>query len=210
MLDVHAPEHGIHGARDFFLHLFTITIGLLIALALEASVEALHHRHQREEAETLIRQELTDNRAKLLKMQTNTASEIKSLILAITFVEDLRSGKKDDPSTIKLGFNVQPLQSAAWTTASATGALAYLPYDEVQSFATAYQEQQNYEAAVTRALGHYEVLDTYLITNTDPRDLRPQDIETAVPDLRVALGDLSAMSDWGRGALGSYEDALKR
>ena len=55
MLDVHAPEHRIHGTRDFFLHLFTITIGLLIALGLEASVEALHHRHQRQEAETLIR-----------------------------------------------------------------------------------------------------------------------------------------------------------
>ena len=42
MLDVHVPEHGIHRFRDFFLHLFTITIGLLIALGLEASVEALH------------------------------------------------------------------------------------------------------------------------------------------------------------------------
>ena len=40
MLDVHAPEHGIHGMRDFFVHLLTITAGLLIALALEAGVEA--------------------------------------------------------------------------------------------------------------------------------------------------------------------------
>jgi hypothetical protein len=139
MLDVHAPEHGIHGTRDFFLHLFTITIGLLIALGLEAGVEALHHRHQREQAEATIRQELTDNRSKLLKMQTKTATEIKSLKLALAFVEDLRSGKKDDPRSIKLGFNVEPLQSAGWTTASATGALTYLPYDEVQNFATAYQ-----------------------------------------------------------------------
>lgn len=35
MLDVHVPEHGIHGFRDFFLHLFTITIGLLMLLALK-------------------------------------------------------------------------------------------------------------------------------------------------------------------------------
>jgi hypothetical protein len=62
MLDVHAPEHGIHGVRDFFIHLLTITAGLLIALGLEAGVEALHHRHQREEAEAMIRQELGVNR----------------------------------------------------------------------------------------------------------------------------------------------------
>jgi len=31
MLDVHAPEHGIHGVHDFLIHLLTITAGLLIA-----------------------------------------------------------------------------------------------------------------------------------------------------------------------------------
>jgi len=210
MLDVHPPEHGIHGSRDFFLHLFTITIGLLIALGLEAAVEAVHHRHQREEAEATIRQELTDNRTKLLKMQSNTATEIKNLTLALAFVEDLRSGKKDDPRSIQLGFNADPLQSAGWATASATGALSFMPYNEVQNFATAYQEQQNYEDAVARALGHYEVLSTYLIHNADPRGLNPHDIDTAIPDLRLALADLAAMSDWGRGTLATYNDALKR
>jgi hypothetical protein len=209
MIDIHPPEHGIHGTRDFFLHLFTITIGLLIALSLEASVEAVHHRHQRKEAEATIRQEIVDNRAKLVKMQTNTRTEIDNLSHALTFVEDLRSGKKDDPSGIKLDFKVEPLQSAGWSTASATGALSYMSYNEVQNFATAYHEQQNYEDAVARALGHSEVLDTYLSDSTDPRSMKPQDIETAIPDLRLTLADLAAMSDWGRGALGNYDDALK-
>ena len=55
MLDVHAPEHGIHGVRDFFVHLLTISVGLLIAVGLEASVEALHHRSERKEAEATLR-----------------------------------------------------------------------------------------------------------------------------------------------------------
>ncbi len=33
MLDVHAPHETVHGWRDFFTHIATITIGLLIALA---------------------------------------------------------------------------------------------------------------------------------------------------------------------------------
>ena len=45
MIEVHPPDEKIHGVRDFLLHLFTITIGLLIALGLEAGVERLHHHH---------------------------------------------------------------------------------------------------------------------------------------------------------------------
>jgi hypothetical protein len=209
MLDVHPPHEPVHGPRDFFLHLFTITIGLLIALGLEASVEALHHRHQREEAETNIRQELKENRASMVKMEAETKEESQSLERALIFLEDLRDGRKDDPSGIKLGFNSRPLQNAAWTTASATGALAYMDYAEAQRFATAYHEQENFEAAVANAIRSYEVLETYLADNKDPREMNPHDIEAGLPDLRRAIADLSCMYDWGRGALGTYDDALK-
>ena len=39
MLDVHPPHEKMHGFKDFLLHLFTITIGLLIALGLEGYAE---------------------------------------------------------------------------------------------------------------------------------------------------------------------------
>ena len=32
-MEVHASEHGIHSWRDFFVHMGTICLGLLIALA---------------------------------------------------------------------------------------------------------------------------------------------------------------------------------
>ena len=65
MIDVHPPHKRIHGVGEFFLHLFTITVGLLIALALESAAEGVHHRHQRVEAETTIREEMTENRRSL-------------------------------------------------------------------------------------------------------------------------------------------------
>jgi hypothetical protein len=51
MLDVHAPHQLVHTRRDFFVHIATIVIGLLIAVGLEQSIEALHHRNQRSELE---------------------------------------------------------------------------------------------------------------------------------------------------------------
>ena len=58
MLDVHAPHSSLHGWSDFLIHLATITIGLLIALGLEGSVEWMHHRHLVHEAEASLRSEI--------------------------------------------------------------------------------------------------------------------------------------------------------
>jgi len=55
MLEVHAPHLSINTWKAFFIHIATITIGLLIAVGLEQSVEALHHRHQREQLEDQMR-----------------------------------------------------------------------------------------------------------------------------------------------------------
>ena len=44
MLDVHAPHSPTHTWKDFFIHIATICIGLLIAIGLEQTVEAIHHK----------------------------------------------------------------------------------------------------------------------------------------------------------------------
>src|ERR1700685_1095367 len=48
MLDVHAPHHA-NTWRDFFIHIATICVGLLIAVTLEQTVEAVHHHQQRKQ-----------------------------------------------------------------------------------------------------------------------------------------------------------------
>ena len=49
MLDVHPPHETVHTWKAFFIHIATICVGLLIAVGLEQTVEAFHHRHQREQ-----------------------------------------------------------------------------------------------------------------------------------------------------------------
>ncbi len=50
VLEVHVP-HATHTWKDFLIHIATITVGLLIAVGLEQSVEKLHHLHQRHQLE---------------------------------------------------------------------------------------------------------------------------------------------------------------
>jgi hypothetical protein len=64
MLDVHAPHERAHSWSDFFIHIATIVIGLLIAVGLEQTVEFFHHRHQAREGLALLRREVDANREK--------------------------------------------------------------------------------------------------------------------------------------------------
>src|SRR5580704_12752226 len=58
MLDVHAPHQTVRTWKDFLIHIAAISIGLLIAVGLEQTVELFHHRHQVAE----IRRSLADER----------------------------------------------------------------------------------------------------------------------------------------------------
>ena len=49
MLDVHPPHEAVHTWRDFFIHIATIVIGLLIAVGLEQTVESIHHHREASE-----------------------------------------------------------------------------------------------------------------------------------------------------------------
>src|ERR1700678_2306891 len=50
MLDVHPAHHAASTWRDFFIHIATIVLGLLIAVSLEQTVEYIHHRGELTEA----------------------------------------------------------------------------------------------------------------------------------------------------------------
>lgn len=60
-MEVHPPDHPILTWRQFFVHMATIVLGLLIAIGLEQSVEWMHHRHQRHQLEDDMRDEAENN-----------------------------------------------------------------------------------------------------------------------------------------------------
>ena len=61
MLDVHPPHHAVSTWRDFFIHVATICVGLLIAIGLEQTVEFFHHRHLAHQARELLLKERDSN-----------------------------------------------------------------------------------------------------------------------------------------------------
>ncbi len=209
MLDVHPPEHRIHSLKDFFLHLFTITVGLLIAVGLENAAESLHHRHQREEAEQTIHQELWENRSQLAESQKTIQTEVKAMMAVLEFLEARAAGNHGETKGLTLSFSESPLQDSAWKTAAATGVLTYMKYAEVQKLAMCYKEQELYETMQQQTLDEYLQLDSYVVRGFDPDKISPDDIKTALPVVRRALAHLGGMLDVSRGALATYDKVLQ-
>ena len=90
MLDVHPPHSPTHTWKDFFIHVGTICVGLLIAIGLEQTVEYFHHQHQLHHFEEALRNESqlnldkTDNDIALLREvlraeETNRASLLAAM-----------------------------------------------------------------------------------------------------------------------------------
>ena len=209
MLDVHAPEHGINGARDFFLHLFTITIGLLIALGLEAGVEAIHHRHQREEAETLVRREIQNN---LNKLQDGAPQAIAELHQMSRVLQTLEARAQSQPGALNekdFIFHEAPIQDAAWRTAASTGALTLMNYAEVERFSDAYKEQALLQTMEEQALDDYLELVPILANHGKEGVVSPETASAAIPFARRVVAHLSGMLDVGAGTIGTYQAALK-
>jgi hypothetical protein len=133
MLDVHVP-HQTHTWKDFFIHIATIVIGLLIAIGLEQTVEAIHHRHQRNDLTEHMRAEAKRSlpviRESLVRLQTQRAY-IQSLQAAL-------SSAKVSGNTVLVSGVAQRGGSAifvsvsrsTWISAQAAGLVTLLPSDQ--------------------------------------------------------------------------------
>ncbi len=210
MLDVHAPEHSIGGVRDFFLHLFTITCGLLIALGLENAAEAVHHRRDRKEAQESIRRELEDNREGARRGAQIVFKERDALQSLLTFVEARSEGRQDAlPSTAGFGFSETEIPDAAWRTASSTGVLAYMDYQQVQRYAGAYREQELLQRQEQAALNDILQLGSFFGPGQPLSALTAARAKDALPYARRALADVNGILDIGGGTLAAYDDALR-
>jgi hypothetical protein len=137
-MDIHAPHEPVHSWRDFFTHLIIVTIGLFIALSLEAFVEHIHHIHLVREARENIRTEIEGDHTAAeedLKLVQQAIDRAQSNIDAI---HRLQAHPKDFHGSLNSTLDFNSPDVAAFRTARDTGALSYMPYSEVQRYSDLY------------------------------------------------------------------------
>jgi hypothetical protein len=141
MLDVHPPHKAIDGVGEFFLHLFTITVGLLIAVGIEAAVERHQHRELAAQARDTMTEEIRKNSQNVAVALHDIGQEQQKLKDSLAEIRKVQLNPKDPASRslhLDITFNTTGLEDTGWRTAQATGALAFMPYAESERYTSIY------------------------------------------------------------------------
>jgi hypothetical protein len=197
-MDIHPPERPIHSVRDFLLQIVTITTGIVIALALEALLDWSHHRSLAHEARVNLALEIRDNKTRL--------EEIEKLLPTLEAALPLLA-KADRPDDLDIHYKLTALTAASWRTAESTAALAYMPYDEVMSYATLYEIQQTLQRKLEALTDDMVQLATHI--TRDRKDGPHLDATDESKKLMtVTLKDVRSLGTLLQAAVPKYEELL--
>src|SRR5438105_10721119 len=150
MIDIQ-PPHAIRSVKDFLLQLATITIGILIALTLEGTLEWVHHRRLVHEAKANLSTEIHENQVEISQGLAGLRTAEQQLQQMVTLVHKLQQNRATPVGDIKFNWTLDELHATSWNTAAVTGAIAYMDYKEVKRYTRVYDLQQQFLTVQNKA-----------------------------------------------------------
>jgi hypothetical protein len=133
VLDVHAPHENVHSWTSFFIHIATIVIGLFIAVAIEQTVESIHHRSESKDLQkqmhAVFETNLINDRRDLKQFVTERAylTELRAAINARLHGQTQSPAPPAQDPRIGATMHVFP-SMAPYDAAKQNGTIALLPF----------------------------------------------------------------------------------
>jgi hypothetical protein len=191
MLDVHAPHESTHTWKDFFIHLATIVVGLLIAISLEQTVEYVHHRHQLAETRVALRVERDSNRKAFVddvaETRRQSAAMINNLIV-LRYLQQHPGTPQDRLPGILLWHAYRPNYSdSAWKTAQQSGVTALMPQEEVRVNDVMYELLEKLDAMFETVFPAIVRGRIYSLADPDPSHLTSAQVAEEIAYCEEAL-----------------------
>jgi hypothetical protein len=151
MLEVHAPHESVHTWKNFFIHIATITIGLLIAVCLEKTVEYFHHRHQAHEGIAMLLREVQENRKSLdFNSRINEWAE-RQHRADLGVLQRLRQGALKSGDRLMFVRPYTELMDSQWRVVHESNAGSYIPYELMALYGKLYDSQDNLNKTANEA-----------------------------------------------------------
>lgn len=203
MHEVHPPQGDIHTWKGFFLHIVTITIGLLIAIALEQMVEYVHHVDQLHAVRRELLAELdrshtiaTHNLAGIDKLQAQLARNMALLRAA-------QAGHAPPAGTLDYSWDLDRVIDGAWQAARQGGALELMPRDQLRLITFDYDAMNDYQTLANAAILQLQIAGAITHRSADGA-LTPRDVDelvTATSDVQGRLTFTRQILDFARQGL---------
>jgi hypothetical protein len=191
MLDVHPAHHAASTWRDFFIHITTIVLGLLIAIGLEQTVERIHQYYELRETREALERELKANEKDWAGDEHDWRRTFAELKNNLTVLEYIRLHSKT-PQTALPG-ELRWIQSpfmwnhAVWDAAQQKGIVQLMPLEE----ANANQEYYGILTAMNdQSLQAWNAINeahSFDFLDSDPTHLTPQQLDQVIQLTSSAL-----------------------
>jgi hypothetical protein len=210
-MEIHRPKAS-HSWREFFIEIGTITLGILIALALESLIVSARDRHLVENARSDLRSELQGNRRDLAKVIADAGSSATLLRMVLDDAQQwLQTGSVDARSRIEqnatqLGGSVSVLSTAAWEAAGVSQAVVHMSLREAQALTKVYSATRTFNGL------EQQVEERWFELSGLPTKLQGVDrsvVESGIGQLKVLLGYQLTVVATGGSLLQEYDDALR-
>jgi hypothetical protein len=208
-MDVHPPHNALHSWRDFWIHLGTITIGLLIAISLEQSVEELHHLHQRHQLEGDLRAEGERDQRIVEADEARYAKDRLWLLAWRKSVDDMiaNDGKIRVPYPSHGSFPTTMPSDAVWITAKESSLVSLLPRSKAEIYARLYRQHDLLQEDVKQWLDKELELSTFENQFDDAGPTSEPDISRmTVQDLRTYSALLTKSLTYRNRVQGRFEN----
>jgi hypothetical protein len=192
MLDVHAPHSSAHSWREFFIHLATIVVGLLIAVGLEQLVEKTHDHYKVRETREALRRERLANGGNLVVNAHNwrwEMAELQNNLMVLQYIQhhpgEPQTGLPGDLRWVQLP-NLS--SHAVWDAAQQNGVIRLMPPDEANANQTLYQFLQVLtDQGNSGAWNAINDSRRFTLVDPDPTHLSAQELADTIHLTEIAI-----------------------
>ncbi len=191
MLDVHPAHHAASTWRDFFIHIATIVIGLLIAIGLEQTVERIHRHYELRETREALEQERKANEKAWAEDEHDWRRVFVELKNNLTVLEYIRQ-HPGTPQTALPG-ELRWIQSpfewnhAVWDAAQQKGVVQLMPLEEANANQEYYGILTGMGDQSLQAWNAINDAHRFDLLDPDPTHLSPQQLDQVIQLTLTAL-----------------------
>ncbi|MEO8742467.1 MAG: hypothetical protein ABI365_04660 [Lysobacteraceae bacterium] len=191
MLDIHVPEHATRTWRDFFIHIATIVVGLLIAIGLEQTVESIHEHHELNAVRQDLLQEQHGNEKTWAANESDwrrTFVELKNNLTVLDYIRR-HPGTPQTALPGELRWAQSPFgwNHAVWDAAKQKGIVQRMPLEEANGYEGYYEMMAGMSKQSMETWNAINAARSFEFLDPDPTHLSGQQLDQVIQLTLTAL-----------------------
>ena len=191
MLDVHPAHHAASTWKEFFIHIATIVLGLLIAVGLEQTVVYLEQRHQLAETRESLRVERHIN-AQRFAIQTREfqrfVPKLKTNLAILMYLKEHPHAPPSEwPGKFDWLFYSAPYFDTAWASAVQDHVVERMSVSERDDDAELVHRLDGLTSNMERRRSSAQEARAMWIQTPDPSRMSPQQVDQSIAGVTRAL-----------------------